>query len=313
MKTKHQIILALLLLAGGAQAQSYGTIYPKSQSIATTGPNSGINTGNLWDNSLGDSWNYPTWAYAYGTVKAGTGDSQMMVSVTNRNFVAAVTPWEQLGNFMNGKAYTTYKTHDIYYNASSRGYGATATPLNLANNTTVGYGIKTSKWSGYSSTNAATSYKAFLYSTWGYQPGYNSAYNGGNYSAYAWARAGWLGPWALNQPSLNMGKGTTRRWTIGEFTTAIDSRGNCPYRYVFTTAESLSASTSSNVFIIAKTDKDKFLAGSSFSYYAKLSNTGNSQELSLPAGRTYCIAVRDGVNTTSCEGAQVVVYAQYYR
>ena len=312
MKTLHTLALALTLFAGSAQAQSYGTIYPKYQGISTTGASSGI-SGNLWDNALGDSWNYPTWAYAYGTIKAGTGDSQRMVSVSNRNFVAAVTPYDQLGNFMNGKAYSSYKTQNIGYNGTSRSCGTYYQDLTFPNNTTVGYGIKTSKWSGYSYTNAGTSYLAFLYTNWGYQPGYNPSFNKGAYSASAWTRAGWLGPWSLYQPSLDMGKGYTRRWTIGEFTPPIDSKGYSVYRYVFTTAESLTASTSSNVFIILKTDKDKFLAGSSFSYYAKLFNTGNSQEVSLPAGRTYCIAVRDGVNTTSCEGAQVLVYGQYYR
>ena len=103
MKTLHSILttaVAITALAGTAGAQSLGTIYPKSQGIATTGSRSGFGTGSLWENSLGDSWNYPTWKYAYGTIKAGYGDSQAFVSVTNRNFIAAVTTPEQLGNWL---------------------------------------------------------------------------------------------------------------------------------------------------------------------------------------------------------------------
>jgi len=81
----------------------------------------------------------------------------------------------------------------------------------------------------------------------------------------------------------------------------------------FTTAESLTASTASEIWIIPKTDQQRFLSGYSFTSYGHLFNTGLSQEIILTAGRTFCIAVRDGVNTTSSEGAQVIVYAQSYR
>ena len=313
MKTLVILTASLLVLASTARAQSYGTIYPKGQGISLTGAHSGL-AGSLWENALGDSWNYPTWAYGYGVIKAGTGDSQSLVSVTNRNFVAAVTPSNQLGNFMNGAAYSSYVTHNIGFNLSARYSGYNFNTVTLANNTTVGYGVRTSKWSGHVSSDAGTSFMTFFCSNWGYQPGYNPAYNKGAYSATAWVRAGWLGAWGLNQGSLNMGKGVTRRWTIGQFTTAIDSHGNCPYRYIFTNAQSLTASTASDIFIIPSSDQQKFLNGSSFTSYGKLSSVNSGgDEIVLPAGRTYYIAVRDGVNTTSCEGAQVLVYGQYYR
>jgi hypothetical protein len=306
------IVLALLGLAHDSAAQSYGRIYPKSMAIQTTGASRGI-SGSLWDNSLGASWYTPAWDYAYGRISRGNGDFQAFVSVTNGNFTSAVVPANQLDNFMNGRQYSHFATANIGFGGSQRRHGTHFQSLSIAHGTTVGFGVRTSQWSGHGTRSAALGYQTFLYSSWGFQPGENPRVNNGRYSTSAWARREWLGSYSLNFGPLDMGSGRTRRAVIGRFSTAIDRRGVCPYRYYFTTAQNLTASTASGVFVIPQSSEGSFLQGSPVSAHARLFNTSNGHLLNLPAGRSYSIVVLDGVNTTSSEGAQVVVFGQVYQ
>ena len=320
MKTHNSILIIAiaatsLMLAANASAQGYyGSFYPKGTAVEIySSPKRGF-TNSGYTNALGDSWNYPRQDYCYATLSHTAVDFLTLSVVNNRNMAVAVTPdGDQLSRFMQGNSYSAYMHDNAGYGEINRSYGCFVQCAYISPGTTIGLGVRTSRWSGYNYTQAGTSYEAELRYNHGYEPGINPFRNSGRFSEYAWMRSGYVGPFSLSQPPLDMGHGHERRWIIGTFSVPADAQGNSRARYYLTQNASLTASTASNVFIIPESAGYAFLHSQPCSYYYKLNSGWDRREILLTPGRRYSIAVRDGVNTTSCEGAQVAVMLTSYQ
>lgn len=306
------LLLAAAMVTSPADAGYYGKFYPKGQSIRPhASPQEGFGSS-LYTNALGDSWNYPAWEYAYAQLRHTKADFLTLTTVYNRNLKVAITPTNHLGNFMNDNAFSYWLYNSGGYGQSSRYYGYFFKSLRLNPGTTIGIGVKGSRWANYHYSDALTSYQVDARYQYAYQPGNNPARYRGKYSPYAWVSARFIGPFSLNLPPLDSDENPRqRRSIIGSIILGADRKGHSTTRYFIQGNSSYTASVSSGVFLIPDTDRNRFLAGQSFSYYFKGSGWFN-QEIRPPLGRKLLIVVRDGVNTNSCEGAQVsCVITQY--
>lgn len=306
------LVVFFAMMASTFAGGYYGSFYPKSPYITTIGtPRSGFGSS-VYENSLGDSWNFSSFDYCYATLRPGAYDAVHFNLAANRNIKIAVTPSASLSAFMADNAFSQYFYRNGGYGSSARNYNVFGQLKFIQSGTTVGIGLKTSRWNGYDTSSAGTSYEfEFLYNR-GWQSGTNPFRNGGAYSTQAWARRSYLGHYRVLLEPLDYPDGENRRAHLGVFLIPADSYGNSPYRYYLTQVASLSASTASSIFIIPYPSLQNFLNGDSVPTYYDLGSGWNHKELKLPPGRRYAIVVRDGINTGTSEGAQASVLITQY-
>jgi len=322
MKTPTLLIAAAAILTTAplaAQGLYYGTFYPKSAKVSTLTTNRNGFGSTAYHNAA-RAGSSSTSASCFVNLQHHVNDIIGLTLVSNYNLSAALVPDSlSLNAFLARRHFNYMLNTDVGIGQTTRSYGSQFHSISgmMIPPGTYGLGVRANIWSSYStsSMNPLTGHEVELKYIHAYQPGQNPWRHSGAYHSEAWVRDSLLS-FSLSQPQLPSGKGLVRRWTLGNFWPATDSRGNVRNRYLITGNANLNAQGSAIRFI-AVSDVNAFLAGRSVTTHATLPVGWMSQELRLAPGRTYALVVQDGRSATgygrySSTGAQVRIHIARY-
>lgn len=255
-------------------------------------------------------------AYRYGSFSAarsGAGHTlrwnaapkYYLLTLTSASYPTdfAVTTGSTLNSFINYGAFSYFKYLPKQFGAMSIRPGAAA------------YGIGARNQQANTNRTNVDYFRSYAYTThslYDYVGGTNPRRYRGQYNRQAWVRAGYLGggtvAFSLNE---NPAKTQDRKF-VHSFSIPRETKAGTYRRYMWHTLNTFSASVKSEFYIIKPNNYARFIGGGSFQYYASAINTNAYQELRLPAGNYYVVAV-NGMNTNTLHAGSGVSMIHYYK